>query len=299
MQSPEEPIQDTLPPFLDIKAAPARDGTFGMTVFPIPYEKTTSYVRGTARAPLEIVKASQQVELYDDETGVDLSSLSLLTESAILAESLDALEKQLTTALTRRTFPILIGGGHTLTLPALRTLSRGRPLSVLSLDAHADMRDEFLGSMINHATVMRRVSEICPVIVAGVRSISPEEMSSLHGLPVRLYRSHDLIRGTLTAEEIIHDLRGDVYLSVDVDVFDPSLVPSVGTPEPGGLDWYQVTGIIRRVFEERVVVGMDVVELCPQPHQHAAVFTVAKMIFKAMCYLYASDPVRFGRVDSA
>lgn len=287
MESPDSPPNVSRPLFLGVEEMPDDgEGTRPVKVIPVPYEKTTTYMKGTSAAPDEIVLASHQVELYDDETGTDLSSVSIRTESAVIADDIDSLERELSSRLTGDRFPVLIGGEHTITLAAARALLRGNPpFTVLSLDAHADLRNEYLGTNINHATVMRRISEFCPVVAVGVRSISGEEMKALPDLPATIFFARDMLSGNLNIGRILDAVGETVYVSVDFDVFDPGTIPAVGTPEPGGLDWHQVKEILRRVIGEKSVVGMDFVELCPHPAHHASSFIAAKLIYKAICYL--------------
>ena len=289
MKSPNRPREASWPNFLGLEEIPAGEAPCErrVTVIPVPFEKTTSYVKGAGNAPLEILLASQQVELHDDETGTDLSSASIRTEGPVTSEDIDGLEKALSPLLRRGGTPVLIGGEHTITLAATRVLRGGLPFTVLSLDAHADLRDEYLGTRVNHATVMRRISESHPIVVAGVRSISGEEARALADLPATVFTARDIVAGPESIERILDALGERVYLSVDLDVFDPGAVPAVGTPEPGGLDWYQVTGILGRVIGEKSIVGMDFVELCPHPAHHASTFTAAKLICKAICFLSA------------
>jgi agmatinase len=161
-------------------------------------------------------------------------------------------------------------------------------LCVLQIDAHADLRDRYQGNPDSHACAMRRVVEICPAVQVGIRSLSVEEARAIPRLKTKIYWARDIVRAPLDQwiSAVLADLSPHVYLTVDLDGFDPSIVPATGTPEPGGLDWPQVTSLIRAVSASRKIVGMDVVELLPQPGDHASDFLAAKLVYKTLGYVF-------------
>jgi len=180
----------------------------------------------------------------------------------------------------------MLGGEHTLSLGAVRAFKETFPsLSVLQLDAHADLRDKYLGTKYGQACVMRRILELCPVTQVGVRSLSWEEKQFLTENKMRPFYMSQLGEGKATVEQIVSSLSGDVYVTIDVDVLDPSIMPAVGTPEPGGMLWQQVLDIIQSVARRRRVVGFDVVEFCPGEGSSSCAFLLAKLIYKFIGYI--------------
>ena len=265
-------------------------------IFPAPLERTTSYEHGTRNGPAAILEASRNMELYDEEFDAEIyKQIGIATLPAIDtgAGTLDDVLAELFEAesglFDEGKFPVTLGGEHSLTPPLVRAAARKyENLSVLQIDAHADLRDEYLGNPNSHACAMRRVLEICPAVQVGIRSLSVEEAREIPRLKTKIYWAKDIARAPLESwiGKVAADLTPNVYLTVDLDGFDPSIIPATGTPEPGGLDWYQVTALIREVARERKIVGMDVVELLPQPGQHASDFFAAKLIYKSLGYIF-------------
>ncbi|MFH1387438.1 MAG: agmatinase [bacterium] len=245
-------------------------------VIPCSHEATTTYGKGTQHGPAAILKASQQVETFDIEfLDEPYRQAGIFTKKDCRYRNLRAEVKR--TVLVGKV-PVILGGEHSLTVEAVKGVKERHPyLSVLQLDAHADLRDKYRGSKNSHACVMRRVLEVCPAVQAGIRSISVQEwewardnrqVENIHFAP------------NLKVADILHQLTQDVYITIDVDVFDPSIIPATGTPEPGGLNWYEVINILRGVCRERNVVGFDVVELSPRLNDVNSDFTVAKLVYK-------------------
>ena len=190
--------------------------------------------------------------------------------------------------------PVLLGGEHSVTLGMVRALKARYPsLSVLQLDAHADLRDTYEGSPYNHACIGRRIAELCPLVQAGVRSLSIEEAGFLKsaggsgGASVKTHYAVEILGagGAALAARVAGELSDPVFVTIDIDVFDPSVMPSTGTPEPGGLGWYAVTALLKGVASKRNVVGFDLVELCPQPGNVAPDFMAARLVYKMMAYI--------------
>jgi agmatinase len=183
--------------------------------------------------------------------------------------------------------PVMLGGEHSITVGAVRAAKRRYSnLSVLQLDAHADLRNRYLESTYNHACVMRRVVEICPAVQAGIRSMSREEAEYVEQNELKAYYAQDMMRRD-AADDIIASLSANVYITIDLDVFDPSIMSAVGTPQPGGLDWYIVIDLLRRVSQARHVVGFDLVELCPSQGPVSCAFLAAKLAYKLIGYTCA------------
>lgn len=264
-------------------------------IFPIPLERTTTYEHGTRNGPSAIIAASRNMETWDEELRVEtFAEIGIATLPPIdTAEG--TLEKVLAdihtaelTLLSDGKFPIALGGEHSLTPPLVSAAVRKFPdLTVLQIDAHADLREAYQGNPASHASAMRRVLEMCPAVQVAIRSLSIEESEAIPRLRTKIYWARDIARAPLESwiPRVIADLSPHVYLTVDLDGFDPAYIPATGTPEPGGLDWYQVTSLIREVAHARRIVAADVVELLPQHGDHASDFLAAKLVYKILGYV--------------
>jgi agmatinase len=283
--------------FLGLPREYSDPATSAVRILPVPYEATVSYLGGTKNGPQAIIDASRAIELYDTELDDEQYEIGVhtLPEVALTGEGPAQAMKELRTAYAKAAKPgtltIMLGGEHSLSSPPIqehveRLAKQKRALSVLQLDAHGDLRDTWEGTPFSHACVMRRVCEDVKLVQVGIRAISTEE--------VALMKKRKKQITTIFAEELettddwqdraIGALGDDVYVTIDVDYFDPSLVPSTGTPEPGGGQWYPALQLLRRVFAERNVVAVDVVELAPIPGFAAPDFLVAKLIYKIIGY---------------
>ncbi len=268
-------------------------------IFPVPLERTTSYEHGTRNGPAAILAASRNMELYDEELELEpYKEIGIHTLPAI--DTADgALDEVITEIFTAQLglleddkFTVALGGEHSLTPPLVSaTAKKFKNLSVLQIDAHADLRDEYQGNPASHACAMRRVVEICPAVQVGIRSLSVEEAQAIPHLPTSVYWAKDIARTPMKSwiAKVLTDLSPNVYLTIDLDGFDPAFVPATGTPEPGGLDWMQVTSLIRAVADHKKIVGMDVVELLPQPGDHASDFLAAKLVYKCLGYIFCQQ----------
>ncbi|MGH7545550.1 MAG: agmatinase [Gemmatimonadota bacterium] len=279
--------------FLDLPPEWRDPETARAAVLPIPYEATTSYARGTERGPRAILEASAQVEFYDLELDAEPCREGICTLEALRlprdgAAMVDALRRAYDAVLADRRFVVALGGEHTITYPLVAAwadrLGQSSGLSVLQLDAHADLRDAYEGTPWSHACVMRRVVDAgVPVVGVGLRSLSAEEHAVMRETRQVAVLGPELGR-TGWIDRILDGLGPKVYITFDVDFFDPSLVPATGTPEPGGGTWGQALALLRRVFAEREVVAADVVELAPIAGLHAPDFVVAKLVYKILGY---------------
>lgn len=267
-------------------------------IFPIPLERTTSYERGTVRGPAAILEASRNMETFDDELGVETFLKMGIATLAPADAAEGTLEKVLADLYTTELallrdgkFPVALGGEHSLTPPLVAAAAKQfADLSVLQIDAHADLREAYQGNRASHASAMRRVLETCPAVQVGIRSLSIEESEAIPHLRTKIYWARDIARAPLEnwIPRVVADLSPHVYLTVDLDGFDPAYVPATGTPEPGGLDWYQVTSLLRAVAQERKIVAADVVELLPQHGDHASDFLAAKLVYKILGYVFCT-----------
>ncbi|HEX5422618.1 MAG TPA: agmatinase [Candidatus Acidoferrales bacterium] len=265
-------------------------------IFPVPLERTTTYERGTRNGPSAIIKASQNMELYDEELEVEpYKEIGIHTLPPIdtMDGALDEVIAELFSAelalLEDGKFPLVLGGEHSLT-PALVSAAGKKfgDLCVLQVDAHADLRDEYHGNPASRACAMRRSLEVCPAVQVGIRSLSAEEAKAAPKLDTKIYWAKDIVHTPMKTwiAKVLADLSSQVYLTIDVAGFDPSIMPATGTPEPGGLDWYQVTSLVRAVAQHKKIVGMDLVELLPQPGDHASAFLAAKLVYKCLGYVF-------------
>lgn len=277
--------------FLDTPPSEADRERSRVVVLPVPYDSTTSYKTGSREGPSAIIRASRQLEDYDLELDRDISTVGVHTTPEIEPhvgspeQMVERVHRAANPWVSEGNLVVTLGGEHTVTLGAVRAFAeRYADLSVLYLDAHADMRDEYMGSKFSHACVARRIREICPVVNVGVRSVCEEEIDIIRQqrLPVHFWD------GTANIEDIVASVSGElsdhVYVSIDLDVFDPSMMASVGTPEPGGMLWNDVLRVLRAVGESKTVVGFDVVELSPPEGPEACVYTAAKLVHKMIGY---------------
>ncbi|HLI90803.1 MAG TPA: agmatinase [Ktedonobacteraceae bacterium] len=262
-----------------------------VTIIPAPLEYSVCYMKGTEHGPQAILDASSQMELYDEELDCCPIEIGIHTRPALdyhgmdHAAALQATGDAVREALQRGQLPFTLGGEHSLSAPAIAAVRERYPdLTVVHIDAHGDLRDQFEGTPLSHACIERRVVDMgIPLLEIGVRSISPEEAAFLKtGPDVAIVYAHDMARGRATVPW--ERLGVHTYLTLDLDAIDPAEMPAVGTPEPGGLSWYQTLDLLREIFRRTTVVGMDVVELCPMPGQTRADFLAAKLVYKMIGY---------------
>ncbi|MBI5708864.1 MAG: agmatinase [Candidatus Eisenbacteria bacterium] len=268
-----------------------------VVVLPVPYDFSTTYQGGTRWGPRAILSASQNMELWDDEIGATyragIHTLPELEPTALGPEAMAArVEQAAAWILEQGKLPALLGGEHSITAGAVRAAAARFPkLSVLQLDAHADMRDRYLDSPYSHACVMRRVRELVPAVSVGIRSLSEEEAGHLAAHPVPMWstRAFRALEGDWQA--ILSALTDEVFVTFDLDALDPGALPATGTPEPGGLDWYEAADLLRAVSARSRIVGFDVVELAPLPGQVASDFLAARLTYRLIGLALASRAV--------
>ena len=260
-------------------------------ILPVPYDSTSEWRSGSRHGPQAIIDASQYLELYDLELDREIYKVGISTlpkVEPLLSSPQDMIDRvyQVVKGLIQKgKFIVLLGGEHSLSLGAVRAFKEALPkLSVLQLDAHADLRDEYLGTKYSQACVMRRIFDLCPISQVGVRSLSWEEKQFLIQNKLKPFYMSDLASNTASVDQIVDSLSEDVYVTVDVDVLDPSIMPSVGTPEPDGMSWRQVLDIIESVALHKHVVGLDLMEFCPEEGPGACAFLLAKLAYKLIGY---------------
>jgi agmatinase len=263
-------------------------------ILPVPFDRTTSYMPGTRFGPRELLQASAQVELWDEELQADASSRGLFTlpELDLTALPIGAAMAEIARVtgdiLDAGKFLITLGGEHSITSPIVGAASRAhRGLGVLQIDAHADLRESYLSERFSHASAMRRTLEHAPVVQVGIRNISEEETRALPALATRIFYDWNMRHDPDWIERVVEALPQKVYITIDLDGLDPGVMPAVGTPEPGGLSWRELLAVVRRTFERRQVVACDVVELCPIPGLVAPNFAAARLVYKLLGYRFA------------
>jgi agmatinase len=267
-----------------------------VVILPIPLDRTTSYGAGTRNGPHDILVASSHLELWDEETQTDVHGIGICTlpEMQFPFPTMDEVTREIRRVaaelVARGKFPVVLGGEHSITAPVVAAVAAKHPgLSVLQIDAHADLRDSFMGSPHSHACAMRRTLEYARGTQVGVRSLSTEEAASAPTLPTTIFYDFNMREDKSWIDHVVDSLSEDVYITIDCDGFDPAIMPAVGTPEPGGLSWYEGLALLRRVIERRRVVGFDIVELCPIPGNVAPSFLCAKLLYKILSYRFSGE----------
>lgn len=264
-----------------------------VVILPVPYEATTTYKKGCGEAPLSIIQASRFVELYDEELECEPYKIGIYTKDEMefsltdLEKPLKEIKNYVKKVIDDNKFPVIIGGEHTVSLGCVLAFKGKYPsLSVLQFDAHPDLRNFYQKTKFSHATVARRILENFPVVQVGIRTLSKEEAKFYKNNSVIVFFAREILNN-LDLDKIISSLSDNVYITIDMDVFDPSIVPAVGTPEPGGLSWYDVLKILKEVFKKKNVVGVDVVEVSPIAGAgHLSEFVAAKLIYKIIGYKF-------------
>lgn len=263
-------------------------------VVPFGYEGGVSYGLGAADAPQAVLEASGQVEFYDDGVDAEPYRVGIGTlDTPPIPEDPDAMVALLAdltdTLLSRGQFPVVVGGDHSITSGFVRSVAKRYPdFGVIQLDAHADLRDSYEGSPLSHASVMARVREFTPhTLQIGMRSMATEEARRIRQENLALCTMRRWRRGDFDLQAALAALPTTVFLTVDVDVFDWSVIASTGTPEPGGMLWDEALDLLQTIFETKEVVGCDVVELAFRPHDLNSPFAVAKLIYKMIGFKFA------------
>jgi len=267
-----------------------------VVILPVPLDRTTSYVAGTRNGPHEILVASSHMETWDEETNTDVHSIGIcaLPEMELPFGTMDEVMAEIrrVTAelVSRGKFPFVLGGEHSITGPIVSAVAERYPgLSVLQIDAHADLRDCYMGTPHNHACAMRRVLDSATLTQVGIRSLSPEEAAAVPSLKTTIFYDYKMRQDPQWIERVVASLNDTVYITIDCDGLDPAIMPAVGTPEPGGLSWYETLALLRRVIESKKVVGCDLVELCPMPGNVSPTFLCARLMYKILTYRFAKE----------
>ncbi len=287
------------PNFLDIEPEFSDADRAAIAVLPVPYDATSSWVKGADEGPDALLRASAHVEWFDLETRTEVHRRGVATLPPVTCDAqtppeivADRVRETVGRLFDRGVFPVVLGGEHSVSIGAIQAAAdRFDDLCVLQIDAHGDTRETYLGSAYNHACVMARARERCPIMQVGIRSAERDEVERMD--PERVFFAHDIHARERAGDfawidDAVGRLSPSVYVTFDLDAFDPSLLPATGTPEPGGLTWRQANDLLSRVARERRVVGFDVVELCPRDGHHASDFTAAKLVHRFVSAVFAA-----------
>ncbi|MBE0640314.1 MAG: agmatinase [Bacteroidales bacterium] len=264
-----------------------------VVVLPVPYDETSTWGKGADKGPPAILEASANMELYDIETDSEVYKTGIFTAPPVTEKSspenmVNAVHTEALNYLKQGKFIVGLGGEHSVTTGFVRAYADlFDNLSVLQLDAHTDLRPEYEGSRYNHACVMSRVAEICPFVQVGIRSM--DSLEKQFTVPDKLFLAEHIQGRTDWHQKVVNQLTDNVFITIDLDVFDPSIMPSTGTPEPGGMLWYEVIDLLRLVTQKRNVIGFDVVELAPTKINKAPDFLASKLIYKLLAYCFQSN----------
>jgi agmatinase len=265
-----------------------------VVILPVPVDRTTSYVSGTRNGPHEILQASSHMELWDEEVGADVHGVGIFTLPEMelpfgeLPAVMNEIQRVASEVLARDKFLVTLGGEHSITPPLVAAAAaKYKGLSVLQIDAHADLRDCYMGTPQNHACAMRRTLDYATVTQVGIRSMSTEEAEAVPGLNTTIFYDATMRRDPAWIDRVVETLSGPVYITIDVDGLDPAIMPATGTPEPGGLSWYEILTLLRATIARHNVVACDLVELSPIPGLMAPNFLCAKLVYKILTYRFA------------
>jgi len=265
-----------------------------IVILPIPFDKTATWQKGTAKGPKAILEASHHVELYDIETETEVYQNGIFTAKSLKASTsakmVNAAYRQTEKFINDEKFVVTLGGEHSISIGLIKAHIEKYPdVSILHFDAHADFRDIYNDNKYNHACVMARTRELTENIVSvGIRSMELAEVRAIN--PDRLFLADKIFAsGEQWIDEVIAKLTDQVYISFDVDVFEIGIMPSTGTPEPGGLTWYQIINCLKKVAAQHKIIGFDLVELAPNRYNKAPDFLCAKLVYKMLSYAFCKN----------
>lgn len=258
-------------------------------LIPVPYDGTSTWGKGADKGPDAFLDAAENMELFDIQTGIEPYKAGVhlcepVSENTSPEAMCEAVELAVSDYLDKGKFVTLFGGEHSVSIGSLRAFDKKFDnLTVLQLDAHTDLRPEYMGSACNHACAVYETSKRNNLIQVGIRSMDESEREHLN--PHKVFWAHEIHEDDLWMEESLEQMTDNVYITIDLDAFDPSIMPSTGTPEPGGMNWWQVDKYLDMVIENKNVVGFDIVELAPNPNNKAPDFLAAKLYYKLISYI--------------
>jgi len=260
-----------------------------VVIIPVPFDGTSTWGKGADKGPAAILDASANMELFDIETNSEPYTIGIHTTKPLIyktpEEGAELTEKIVGEYIDKEKITCLLGGEHSVSIGTISAYAKNiKNLTVLQLDAHSDMRNEYQGSKYNHACVMARAKELCPVVQVGIRSMDKEELDNIDAN--QIFYAEKIRNNKNWIQDVVKLLTDNVYITIDLDVFDPSILPSTGTPEPGGLGYYEVLDLLKEVIKTKNLVGFDVVELAPNPKEKSSDFLASKLIYKILAYRF-------------
>tara|TARA_R110002096_G_scaffold161174_1_gene327666 strand:+ start:2269 stop:3207 length:939 start_codon:yes stop_codon:yes gene_type:complete len=266
-----------------------------IVLIPVPYDGTSTWQKGADKGPQAFLEASGNMELYDIETATEVYQQGVflaeaVTENASPEAMVDAVHQATKKYIKKNKFVTIFGGEHSVSIGTIRAFNEMYPsLTVLHIDAHADLRKEYDGSTCNHACAVYEASQTSNLIQVGIRSMDIMEKTIMD--EEKTYFAHEMAIDDTWMDSAIDQMTDNVFITFDLDAFDPSILPSTGTPEPGGLFWYETLGFLKQVFEEKNVVGFDIVELCPNKKEKSSDFLAAKLYYKMLSYKFMNEAI--------
>ena len=266
-----------------------------VVLIPVPYDGTSTWQKGADKGPQAFLDASENMELYDIETDTEVYQQGVFLADAVTENSspeamVEAVHEATKKYIKKNKFVTIFGGEHSISIGTIRAFNEMYPnLTVLQLDAHADLRKEYEGSKCNHACAVYEASQTTNLIQVGIRSMDAIEKTVMD--EEKTYFAHEMVEDSTWMDSAIDQMTDNVFITIDLDVFDPSIMPSTGTPEPGGLLWYETLDFLRQIFEEKNVVGFDIVELCPNKDEKSSDFLAAKLYYKMLSYKFLDENI--------
>ena len=264
-----------------------------IVLIPVPYDGTSTWQKGADKGPEAFLEASENMELYDIETDSEVYKEGVFLADAITEKSspesmVDAVHQATKKYINKNKFVTIFGGEHSVSIGTIRAFNECFDnLTVLHIDAHADLRKSYEGTSCNHACAVYEASQTTNLVQVGIRSMDVSEKTVMN--PDKTFFAHDMAVSEYWMDDVIDQLTSNVFITFDLDALDPSILPSTGTPEPGGLFYYETLEFLKKVFEAKNVVGFDIVELCPNPNERASDFLAAKLYYKMLSYKFASN----------
>ena len=275
--------------FLDMPSSYANVKDAKYVLLPVPYDGTSTYIKGAEKGPQAIIDASDSIELYDIQTGIEAYKSGIYTDThtyifASPEQMVKEVKNRVDFFLQQNKKIGLLGGEHSISIGAIEAFAeKYNNLSVLQIDAHADLRDSYNGSIFNHACVMKCAQKVANVVQVGIRNVCMEEKENI--IPENIFYAHEICGKSKWMQKAIDKLTENVYLTIDLDGFDPSILPATGTPLPGGLLWYETLDFLELLFKSKKVVGFDVVELCPQKENKISDVLAAVLVYKIISFM--------------
>lgn len=266
-----------------------------IVLIPVPYDGTSTWGKGADKGPKAFLEASENMELYDIETRSEVYRQGVYLADAITEKNspeavVDKVHETTKKYIKRNKFVTLFGGEHSISIGSIRAFNEHfENLTVLQIDAHADLRKTYEGSPYNHACAVHEASKTTNLVQVGIRSMDAIEKTYMD--EDKVFFAHDMVTDEFWMDKVVEACTNNVFITFDLDAFDPSIIPSTGTPEPGGLLWYETLAMLKMVFEEKNVVGFDIVELCPNPQDRSSDFLAAKLYYKMLSYKFQEDDV--------